>query len=90
MAKNPSANPFMVNICGQVCQTCDCEGRIRMVQNFNRAECHAALKLACLQKTVKKALERRLRKLEKMAVGEIDGGLLDGTNRTTSGWIGQP
>lgn len=85
MAKNPSANPFMVNICGQVCQTVASDDRIRMVKQFTASECHIALKLRGLQKTVKQALERRLRQLER-----VDGGVRDGSDRTTSGWIGQP
>jgi len=61
-------NPFMVNICGQVCQTVDSTDRIRMVKQFTATQCHAALKLHGLQKTVRQALERRLRQLDKAEV----------------------
>jgi hypothetical protein len=58
-------NPFLVDICGQVCQTMASDDRIRMVKSFDAAQCHAALALPNLQKTVRLALERRLRQLAK-------------------------
>ena len=39
------------------------EDRIRRVAEFGIHECHAALKLSGLQKTVRIAIERRLRKI---------------------------
>ena len=39
------------------------DDRLDMVKKFNVAQCRAALKLPYIQKTVRKALERRLRKL---------------------------
>lgn len=59
-------NPFMVNLCGHACQTIDSTDRIRMVKQFTVSQCHAALKLDGLQKTVRQAIERRLRQLGKM------------------------
>lgn len=37
--------------------------RIGMVKSFNKAQCEAALKVPCLQKTVEAAVKTRLRKL---------------------------
>ncbi len=45
----------------------DAESRLDCVKNFNAAECQAALKVYGLQKTVRIAIERRLRKLAKEA-----------------------
>lgn len=59
------ANPFMVNICGQICQTVDSTDRIHMVKQFTASECRSAIALPNLQKTVLTAIERRLRKLER-------------------------
>lgn len=41
------------------------EDRLRMVQKFSADECRRALQLLGLQTTVRKAVERRLRRLEK-------------------------
>lgn len=41
------------------------EDRIRRVKHFDRAQCLAALALPDLQKTVARAVERRLRQLER-------------------------
>ena len=43
----------------------DAESRLDCVKSFNVAECHAALKVYGLQKTVSLAIERRLRKVKK-------------------------
>ncbi|MGB3749411.1 MAG: hypothetical protein WA961_14525 [Rhodanobacter sp.] len=40
------------------------DDRLRAVRDFDAARCHAALRLPNLQKTVRTAIERRLRKLE--------------------------
>lgn len=42
----------------------DAVSRCRVVADFTAEQCHAALKLPDLQKTVRTAIERRLRKLE--------------------------
>lgn len=42
----------------------DAAGRIGMVHDFTTEECRRALKVPGLQKTVKTAIERRLKKLE--------------------------
>lgn len=42
----------------------DAESRLEKVKDFNAEQCHAALKLA-IQKTVRLAIERRLRRLAK-------------------------
>ena len=60
-------NPFET---GQVynghrLQHCDAQDRITCVKEFNAAQCRAALALPDLQKTVRTAVERRLRALEK-------------------------
>lgn len=44
-------------------ETCDIPGRLRLVREFSVAECVAALRLAGLQKTVHRAIERRLTQL---------------------------
>jgi hypothetical protein len=44
----------------------DAESRIEKVKDFSEEECRAALKLA-IQKTVRQAIERRLRKLRRRA-----------------------
>lgn len=41
------------------------EDRIRRVKHFDRAQCLAALALPDLQKTVTRAIERRLRQIER-------------------------
>lgn len=45
--------------------TADC--RLRALQDFTLEQCHAALELPVLQKTVRTALERRIRKLQQEA-----------------------
>jgi hypothetical protein len=44
---------------------CDVESRLALVRTFNKEQCNAALALTDMQKTVRVACERRLRKLEK-------------------------
>lgn len=61
-------NPFTSSITGfygRPVQEITAEGRVRMAAGFNRADCDAALKLPDLQKTVRTALERRLRQLKR-------------------------
>lgn len=60
-------NPFItgrVPGVGDV-QAADVESRLPLVAGFNAAKCHAALQVPGLQKTVRKAIERRLRQVEK-------------------------
>ena len=45
----------------------DAESRVRAVHEMNRAQCEAALKVKGLQKGVVLALQRRLRRLAKVA-----------------------
>jgi hypothetical protein len=45
--------------------TCDAHDRIVKVQSFDARQCRQALRLSDLQKTVRLAVERRLRKLWK-------------------------
>jgi hypothetical protein len=63
------ANPFKAGVYDgrPIYHTC-VEDRVRMVQGMNRAECEAGLKVKGLQKGVVLALERRLRKLAKVAM----------------------
>jgi hypothetical protein len=42
--------------------------RLERVKNFTAEQCHAALELPNLQKTVRNAIERRLKQLEKPAL----------------------
>lgn len=46
-------------------QDFDVSSRLRRVQTFSLAQCRRALSLPGLQKTVRTAVERRIRKLEK-------------------------
>jgi len=60
-------NPFLTeirNFVGERCAALSADERIRMVQTFDAAQCRAALALPDLQKTVRLALERRLRRVE--------------------------
>lgn len=61
-------SPFtssITNFYGRRVEETSAEGRIRMAAGFNRADCEAALKLPDLQKTVRTAVERRLRPLKR-------------------------
>lgn len=62
------ANPFKAGVYDgrAIYHTC-AEDRVRMVQGMNRAECEAGLKVKGLQKGVVLALQRRLRRLAKVA-----------------------
>lgn len=62
-----AANPFF---CGRkfgygTSYYLDAQSRIYAVRNFDTEQCRAALKVAGLQKTVRIAVERRLRALAK-------------------------
>lgn len=62
---NPFASKF-TNFSGEPLIVLAADDRIRMVQDFTAAECVRALKLPNLQKTVRTAIERRQRKLQKV------------------------
>ncbi len=59
-------NPFVTGHVPGVgdMQAADVESRLDLVARFNAAKCRAALQMPDLQKTVRRAVERRLRKLE--------------------------
>jgi hypothetical protein len=56
-------NPFVSERYGAGVQAYDAMSRIYMVQSFTREQCRAGLRVSGLQKTVKSAIERRLRAL---------------------------
>ena len=59
-------NPFITSYYnGRWTGSVGADDRLDALQNFNLDECLVALKLEGLQKTVRVALERRIRKLEK-------------------------
>lgn len=59
-------NPFAVQLHGGIqAYTCSADDRISRVQHFDRKQCLAALALPDLQRTVARAVERRLRQLER-------------------------
>ena len=70
-------NPFET---GQVynghrLQTCDAQDRITCVKEFDADQCRAALTLPGLQKTVRIAIERRLRALARIdRMGHLAAG----------------
>jgi hypothetical protein len=58
-------DPFFVGVFfGHAAFTVDAESRLENVKSFTAAECRAALKLTDLQKAVRLALERRLKRLK--------------------------
>lgn len=63
-------NPFATTrtLRGHQCQAVDAESRIDMARRFDAEQCHAALKRRDIQKTVRAAVYRRLRRLEKEGV----------------------
>ena len=61
---NPFTSPI-TGFYGRPLEETSAEGRVRMAAGFNRADCDAALKLPDLQKTVRTAVERRLRQLKR-------------------------
>lgn len=61
-------NPFLTNIVGfdgERIEERGADDRVRMIESFNIPQCEAALRLPDIQKTVRRALERRLRKLNR-------------------------
>ncbi|PWG61729.1 hypothetical protein [Sediminicurvatus halobius] len=58
-------NPFITgHFNGHPVGHTDAQSRIEAARRFDRAQCLAALEVPGLQKTVRNAVERRLRKLE--------------------------
>ncbi len=65
-----STNPFKsVVIDGKQFYRISADERVEMVAKFTEAQCHAALQVEGLQKTVTTAVARRLRKLAKQQGG---------------------
>lgn len=61
-------NPFFAGMNGDIgTYWCDGDSRLRRVKEFNLDQCRAALALEGLQKTVRQAVERRVRKLKRDA-----------------------
>ena len=66
LQKARKINPFVTSCYnGRWMGNVGADDRLDALQNFNLDECLVALKLEGLQKTVRVALERRIRKLEK-------------------------
>lgn len=63
-------NPF--NHPGQEYGAVDTESRLRALADFDLDQCHAALALPGLQKTVEKKLRSRIRLLEKLAITVVE------------------
>ncbi len=64
------SNPFKaIVVNGNQLYHTGVEDRVRLVQSFTEAQCHAALRVERLQKTVVTATERRLRQLHKQEAG---------------------
>lgn len=62
--ETPATNPFLhTQVDGQWYGATAAEDRTRMLQNFSHEQCNRALTLPDLQKTVVRALQSRLRKL---------------------------
>lgn len=60
-----TSNPFACPQLGPGFQIVDDHERIQAVKEFDAAQCRAALELPDLQATVRQAIERRLRHLDK-------------------------
>ncbi|MCM2494571.1 hypothetical protein [Burkholderia glumae] len=57
-------NPFLGPLYGDVqTECCTADDRIRMVRDFDRVQCEAALTVPNLQKTVRRAVLTRLKML---------------------------
>lgn len=55
-------NPFACPVLGPGVQAVDVESRIDMVKKFTLYECEQALQLPDLQATVRRAIERRMKR----------------------------
>ena len=63
-----SAHPFWSGTYnGHDCYCVTVDDRVKRVAEFDLATCHQALQLPNLQSSVRTALERRIRKLERAA-----------------------
>jgi hypothetical protein len=56
--------PFLVTTRAGICEIVDAESRLEAVKSFSKMDCRAALKMPDLQKTVRLAIERRLKRME--------------------------
>lgn len=64
------SDPFKaIVVKGMQTYYCTVDDRIRCVQSFTEAQCHAALLVPRLQRTVVTAVERRLRQIQKQEAG---------------------
>lgn len=64
--KNPTDNPFYSGTYdGHHCYAQSVDDRRDMIRRFTTEECHQALRLADLQRSVVIAIDRRLKQLEK-------------------------
>jgi len=61
-------NPFDHDLCGTPVSTLSADDRCRAVANFDQSECLSALLVPGLQASVRKAIDRRLRRLLKAEV----------------------
>lgn len=59
------SNPFIPP--GRSCGAVDTDSRLRALEGFDLQQCHAALEVPGLQKTVEKKLRSRIRRLEQQA-----------------------
>ncbi|WP_427310512.1 hypothetical protein [Cupriavidus sp. H39] len=60
-----STTPFKANCYnGHQTYPVTTEGRIRAVKGFSRAQCHAAVEVPGLQRTVERAVQVRMRQLD--------------------------
>lgn len=65
---NPEQNPFFSGYFDdQPTFDMDVNSRLDRVKTFDQAQCERALEMEHLQKTVRTAVERRLRRLQKEA-----------------------
>ncbi|HEY9282345.1 MAG TPA: hypothetical protein VIP46_02725 [Pyrinomonadaceae bacterium] len=60
-----NTNPFLRPDLGPGVQTIDAPGRLRLVKTYGPDKLRQVIALPGVQKTVREAAERRLRKLEK-------------------------
>lgn len=63
--KNPFRKPGLPGFGLEYTETVDAQGRLEEVRTFNTNQLRAVIAMPNVQKTVKLAAERRLRKLER-------------------------
>lgn len=69
------SDPFKaIVVKGMQTYYCTVDDRIRCVQSFTEAQCHAALLVPRLQRTVITAVERRIRQIHKQETSASRGG----------------